>query len=219
MNFVKITSLSILIAFSFAACDAIQLRNRKQNRIHFKDAKLMISENVNEPSSLEVNIQGAMLATRLVEVASPMAEQIELHESYMTGGKMATRKVKDVYIGVPDVVRFRPNANRILVWGLNPSVVTSKTFSVTLTLDNGRLRTKDKYDVPIEMMKPVVGVPGGAANAATAAAQAAAKTQAIESGKSETMDATKALSAKMEAQAAEVRAKSEAELKKQGALQ
>ena len=76
---------------------------------------------------------------RLVEVASAVSGEAELHEtvSGAAGGSMMREREGGFVIPAGGELVFEPGGNHIMLMGVQDSIRTGQEVTVTLTLENG----------------------------------------------------------------------------------
>ncbi|TCW19931.1 copper chaperone PCu(A)C [Dietzia cinnamea] len=75
---------------------------------------------------------------RLVEVASVVSGEAELHETVSgTGGSMMREREGGFVIPAGGELVFEPGGNHIMLMGVHESIRTGQEVAVTLTLENG----------------------------------------------------------------------------------
>ncbi|HKM65217.1 MAG TPA: copper chaperone PCu(A)C [Acidisphaera sp.] len=73
---------------------------------------------------------------RLTGVASPVARQVELHETITDNGIKKMRPVDAVAVGPDKPVLFAPGGYHVMLVGLNQALKAGETFPLTLTFEH-----------------------------------------------------------------------------------
>ncbi|MEY8876539.1 MAG: copper chaperone PCu(A)C [Leptothrix sp. (in: b-proteobacteria)] len=92
----------------------------------------------------------ATSATRLIEVRSPAAARVEIHEMAMDGDTMTMRAVKAVDLPAGQTVELKPGGFHIMMMGLKQGLKAGDSVPVTLVLEGA-----DKKRETVEIQAPV----------------------------------------------------------------
>jgi periplasmic copper chaperone A len=68
----------------------------------------------------------------LIEVASPVAERVEMHTHVMTDGMMMMRQLDSVEVPAGGNLEFKPGGNHVMLIGLERPLVAGERFPLTL---------------------------------------------------------------------------------------
>lgn len=73
----------------------------------------------------------------LVSVASPVAREVQIHQSSMAGGMASMRRLETVPVGIGETVVFKPGSYHLMLMGLTRPLNIGDKAPVTLTFKSG----------------------------------------------------------------------------------
>ncbi|WP_054890834.1 MULTISPECIES: copper chaperone PCu(A)C [unclassified Pseudomonas] len=76
--------------------------------------------------------------SKLVNVASPVAKTVQVHEMTMNGDVMGMREVKSVELPAGKPVTLDPNGLHVMLMGLNEQVKEGQQVPLTLTIEDAK---------------------------------------------------------------------------------
>jgi copper(I)-binding protein len=86
-------------------------------------------------------------AKRLLSVASPLAQRVELHAHLKSeDGMMQMRQINDVEIPANGTAVLAPGGLHVMMFGVSPDVKTGTKVPVTLTFEGGATTS---FDLPV----------------------------------------------------------------------
>ncbi|MCE5976782.1 copper chaperone PCu(A)C [Pseudomonas sp. JR33AA] len=97
--------------------------------------------------------------SKLVGVASPVAETVQVHEMTMNGDVMGMREVKAVELPAGKAVTLDPNGLHVMLMGLHNQVKEGDKVPLTLTIEDAN-GAKETLDVQAEV-RPLNAEAGG----------------------------------------------------------
>ncbi len=80
------------------------------------------------------------IADRIVDVSSPDAKAVEIHESASTGGMAAMHRIESVELPAGKPVAFGPGGLHLMVISPTPQPANA-TFRIQIKLESGRSQT------------------------------------------------------------------------------
>jgi copper(I)-binding protein len=75
-------------------------------------------------------------ADKLIGVASPIAERVEMHTHMMMDGMMMMHQLAAVEVPANGILEFKPGGNHIMLIGLEHSLLEGERFPLTLKFMN-----------------------------------------------------------------------------------
>lgn len=107
------------------------------------------------PGAGYFTIQGGDKADVLLEVSTPAALRVEMHES-MKGdhGMMAMHAIQDVAVPARTALTFEPGAKHIMLFDVGPQVKVGESIPLSLSFASGT-----KIDVQAKVVAPGEGKP------------------------------------------------------------
>ncbi|WP_087501176.1 copper chaperone PCu(A)C [Pseudomonas sp. SID14000] len=88
--------------------------------------------------------------SKLVDVASPVAKTVQVHEMTMNGDVMGMREVKAVELPAGKAVTLDPNSLHVMLMGLNNQVKEGDKVPLTLTIEDAK-GAKQTLDVQADV--------------------------------------------------------------------
>lgn len=88
----------------------------------------------------------------LVAVASPVAEQVQLHAYVVDGGVAKMRSIEAIEVSPGDPVILQPGGLHVMLTGLKATIVAGQSFPLTLTFERAGSVT-----VEVIIQAPAVG--------------------------------------------------------------
>lgn len=88
--------------------------------------------------------------SKLVDVASPVAKTVQVHEMTMNGDVMGMREVKAVELPAGKAVTLDPNSLHVMLMGLNNQVKEGDKVPLTLTIEDAK-GAKETLDVQADV--------------------------------------------------------------------
>lgn len=76
--------------------------------------------------------------SKLVDVASPVAKTVQVHEMTMNGDVMGMRQVEAVLLPAGKAVSLDPNGYHVMLMGLNGQVKEGESVPLTLTIEDAK---------------------------------------------------------------------------------
>ena len=73
---------------------------------------------------------------RLIEVRSPVAERVEIHETIKKGGMMSMAAVEEIHVPASAKVMLKPGGHHIMLMGLKENMTKGHKFPMTLVFEN-----------------------------------------------------------------------------------
>jgi periplasmic copper chaperone A len=117
--------------------------------LYVDQAWIGLSPQAGNPSSGYFTVHGGPEAVTLRDVTADGAQRIEMHESMMQGGMMQMKPLDAVEVPAKTTVAFAPGGKHLMIWGINPAVVSAGKMQMTLLFSNG-----DRILVDAEIRKP-----------------------------------------------------------------
>ena len=79
---------------------------------------------------------GNSAADKLIGVASPIAERVEMHTHMMMDGMMMMHQLAAVEVPANGILEFKPGGNHIMLIGLEHTLLEGERFPLTLKFMN-----------------------------------------------------------------------------------
>lgn len=73
----------------------------------------------------------------LISASSPVAREIQMHQSSMAGGMASMRRLQDVPLAPGETVVFKPGSYHLMLMGLTRALNVGDKAPVTLTFKSG----------------------------------------------------------------------------------
>lgn len=87
------------------------------------------------PAAGYLTVSGAGQDDRLLSVASPKTQRIELHRTSQSGGVMRMEKQESFAVPARGSLAFAPRGNHLMLFGLDPGVKPGATLPLTLRFE------------------------------------------------------------------------------------
>lgn len=107
-------------------------------------------------------------ATRLVEVSSPAAKTVQIHEMSMQGDVMKMRAVKGLDVPAGQTVELKPGSYHIMLMDLSAQIKAGDTVPLTLVFE-GADKKRETVNVKATARSPMGNGPGNMPGAASGA--------------------------------------------------
>jgi periplasmic copper chaperone A len=115
---------------ALAACG--QTKEDVASIITLKDAFMRPPPNGRDMSAAYLTIQNTGGADTLLSVASPMAEDVQMHNSVMEDAVMRMRREDKVDIAAHSITAFQPGGRHLMVFGLKDGLKTGDEIPFVL---------------------------------------------------------------------------------------
>ncbi len=138
------------LALFIAVASAGQTHHYKQGPLQIDDpwSRATVSAAPNGVVYLTIKNTGTT-ADKLIDVASPAADQAQVHDMKVEGDVSQMWLVGSVELPPGRTVTLAPNGLHIMLLGLKQPLEAAQTFPVTLTFEKAGSIT---IDVPVELM-------------------------------------------------------------------
>ncbi len=128
---------------------AITASCQKAPELYVDNASVQLSPVAGNPSAAYFTVHGSDEATDLIQVSSPMAIRVEMHESRNDNGVMRMNTVTAVPVPAGSKVEFAPGGLHVMLWNINPAITPGKTLPLVFAFGNG---TRIQVDTPVHAM-------------------------------------------------------------------
>jgi periplasmic copper chaperone A len=97
-----------------------------------------------QPGAAYFTLTGGEKENRLMQVSSPQALKIELHESMAKGGMMSMTPIEGgVAVPAGGSVKFKPGGKHAMMFDINPAAKAGGTMKLSFTYSDGRVIEAD----------------------------------------------------------------------------
>jgi periplasmic copper chaperone A len=139
----RITHFAIVSALMIAACTSKPVEQ-------VIDARVTLPAVPGRPGAAYFTLEGGERPNLLLEISSPRAMRIELHEMVESGGTMRMSKIEGgVDVPAGDEVSFAPGGKHAMLFDIAPSVKPGEKLPLSFRYSNGRV-----IDVQAEVRAP-----------------------------------------------------------------
>ncbi|WP_414903179.1 copper chaperone PCu(A)C [Sphingomonas flavalba] len=128
---------------------AITASCQKAPELYVDKASVQLSPVAGNPSVAYFTVHGGEEATNLIQVSSPMAIRVEMHESKIDNGVARMNTVTAVPVAARGKVEFAPGGLHVMLWNINPAITPGKTLPLVFSFGNG---TRIQVDTPVQAM-------------------------------------------------------------------
>jgi copper(I)-binding protein len=135
-----------LIGAALAACGS----KPKEPRVTVEDAVVHLPAVKGRPGAAYFTLRTNNDPTKLVSVASPRIERVDLHDSVTTNGVSRMKKVEGLTFA--DALEFKPGGRHAMLFGLDAALKPGSTIPLSFTFEPAP---------PVTVQAKVVGPGGG----------------------------------------------------------
>jgi len=125
-----------ILAFALLGLAACQ--PSKPAELAVRDAWVRLPAVPGRPAAAYFTLSGGTTADRLVAIASPRVERIELHEGGMDGRMTTMRPVAGVAVPAGGTVTFAPGGDHAMLFGVDGTIASGATLPLELSFASGR---------------------------------------------------------------------------------
>ncbi len=109
-----------------------------------KDAQVSLPAIPGQPGAAYFTLTGGEKENRLLQVSSPQAVRIELHESMKQGAMMSMTPIEGgIAVPAGGTVTFKPGGKHAMLFDINPAAKAGGTMKLTFTYSDGRVIETD----------------------------------------------------------------------------
>jgi periplasmic copper chaperone A len=158
MTNVTMRNVFPIVAFlALGACDG-GANGLKTEALMVTNVRVALAASPDRPSAIYFTVEGGPVATRLVSVAAPSAQRVEMHETMMENGMVTMKPL--MFVDVPKLknVEFKPGGKHVMAWGINAGAVRVNKFPMEFMFTNG-----DRILVDAVFEKPGAAAKAGSA--------------------------------------------------------
>jgi hypothetical protein len=123
--------LATLALFAFSACD----RRPADPKVEVADAVVMLPVLPGRPGAAYFTLRSNNDPTKIVSVASPRIERIELHETREENGVSKMAPIRDPVFPAGRVMEFKAGGRHAMLFGIDPSVKAGDRVPLTFTFE------------------------------------------------------------------------------------
>jgi len=112
-------------------------------------ASVRLNANPAAPAAGYFTIHGGAQPATLVEIASPDAARVEMHESRMENGVMRMDKLDEVPVASGEAVTFAPGGKHAMLWTISPQAIDAGHVRLTFRFADGeQIEAQAKIEKP-----------------------------------------------------------------------
>ncbi len=100
-----------------------------------EDAWVRLPAVSGRPGALYFRAEGTARPIRIVGIASPRVERIEMHQTVTENGVSRMARLEDDAFGPGEPLVFEPGGKHAMLFGLDPELEPGDAISVTYTFD------------------------------------------------------------------------------------
>lgn len=120
--------VAVLAAIALAGCDPAP-------GVRVSDAVVRLPAVPGRPGAAYFTLEATTIPMRLLGVASPQIERIELHQSSMIGGVMRMGPLEETRFDDSKRMLFAPGGHHAMLFGIDPAVKAGGTVRLTFDFD------------------------------------------------------------------------------------
>lgn len=129
---VRIGTIAAPVALLFlAGCDTAP----KAPEVAVKEAWVRLPAVAGRPGAAYFTLESNASPMKLVSVASPDVERIELHDSMSEGGMMKMAPLTDTAFPAGGTMKFEPGGKHAMLFGIDPKIQPGGKIRLTFTFD------------------------------------------------------------------------------------
>lgn len=110
---------------------------QQEGTLSVDGARVRLNANPAAPAAGYFTIHGGAQPATLIEIASPDAARVEIHESRMAGGVMRMDKLDAVPVAAGGTVPFAPGGKHVMLWTISPQAISAGHVRLTLRFAGG----------------------------------------------------------------------------------
>jgi len=106
-----------------------------------------LNANPAAPSAAYFTVHGGSTAMNLVEITSPDAERVEMHEMRMENGLMRMATLAQAPVPAKGTLVFAPGGNHAMLWGIRQPAIAAGKIHLVFHFTDGR---QVEADAPVQ---------------------------------------------------------------------